>query len=210
MKSSITDFTEAITLIRNLLTASSNRVIIGIAGEPGAGKSTFAKMILDELEDGLAAIVPMDGFHYSNSVLHKLGRFERKGAPDTFDSNGFKDLLRRIREESESDIYFPIFHREVEESYSAEGLVTRQTRLVITEGNYLLMDTEGWSGIAQILDECWYVVVENDLRRDRLINRHQLFGKDAESARAWTFGSDERNAELISSTKHRADRLVQL
>jgi pantothenate kinase len=210
VKSPINDLAEALILIRNLLEASNTRVIIGITGQPGAGKSTFAKMILNELDDGLATIVPMDGFHYSNSALNRLGRLERKGAPDTFDAHGFKELLKRIRVETVSDIYFPIFHREVEESYSAEGFVTSETKLVITEGNYLLMETEGWTGISELLDECWYLVVEDDVRRNRLISRHQLYGKDAEAAKTWTDGSDEKNAESISSTKHRADRLVRL
>ena len=210
MQSEISDFSEVQTLVRDLLVTSDVRVIIGIAGEPGSGKSTFAKMIVDDLEPDFATIVPMDGFHYSNSVLHKLGRFDRKGASDTFDANGFKDLLRRIRMEPENDIYFPIFHREVEESYSAEGVVTAKTRLVITEGNYLLMESGGWSGILPLLDECWYLAVDKDLRQDRLINRHKRYGRDDESARSKTYGTDEANAQLISSTKHRADRLVRL
>jgi pantothenate kinase len=210
MKTQIKDFAEALALTRMLLDSSSTRIILGITGSPGSGKSTFAQMLVDEYDVGVATIVPMDGFHYSNLVLQKLGRFERKGASDTFDAIGFKELLKRIRVETENNIFFPIFHREVEESFGAEGIVSAETRLVITEGNYLLMDDGGWSGILELLDECWYLEIDEKLRRDRLFKRHQLYGKDPESAKKWTNGSDQKNAELIALTKYRADRIVTI
>lgn len=210
MEAAIESIDDAICRINVLLNATDSRLVLGIVGEPGAGKSTFTNQILGILDSDVATSVPMDGFHYSNKVLASLGRHERKGAPDTFDVASFTALLERIKTERSSDIYFPVFHREIEESIAAEGVVKAATRLVITEGNYLLLDEGGWSGVSALLDETWFLVIDGQVRRDRLIARHQLFGKDSETARKWTLGSDENNAKIIERTKYRADKLVTL
>lgn len=201
---------ELIARIGNLLAERDGRVIIGIIGKPGAGKSTLVEFLVRSYPDEDCAVVPMDGFHLSNLVLKSLNRHERKGAPDTFDTQGFVSLLRRIRHEKESDIYFPIFDRSIEESISAQGVIKPQTRLIITEGNYLLLDTFGWAEVKSLLDESWFLEIDDRVRLDRLIARHEEFGKDPEAARTWAQGSDERNAEKVSGTRFAADVIVDL
>lgn len=210
MEVAITSLDDAIKRIHELLASTNHRIILGIVGEPGAGKSTFANQILDAMEADTAALVPMDGFHYSNKALTGLGRRERKGAPDTFDASGFIALLKRIKTDVGDSIYFPIFHREIEESIAAEGVIKSATRLIVVEGNYLLLDAGDWAGVSSLLDECWYIVIDSKARHERLVARHQLFGKDPESARKWALGSDENNAKVIATTRNRANRLVTL
>ncbi len=191
-------------------TSANKRVIIGIVGKPGAGKSTLTEQILNILPKGVVTIVPMDGYHLSNSQLTKLGLADRKGAPNTFDSDGYVNLLRRLRSEIDKDIYFPVFHREIEESYAADGVVLANTKIVLTEGNYLLLDDMGWQGVAEELDEIWYVNTDDYLRLDRLTKRHQKFGKDADTAYQWARGSDEVNAKIVEATASKADYIINL
>jgi pantothenate kinase len=152
----------------------------------------------------------MDGYHLSNKQLSKLGLSDRKGAFNTFDSDGFVKLLKRVNEESGKDIYFPVFYREIEESYAADGVVPANTKLVITEGNYLLLDKGGWEVVRQELDEVWYIEVDDNLRLDRLTKRHQSHGRNHDEAFAWATGSDQRNAELVAKTRDKADVIVEI
>lgn len=201
---------EALHRALDLLAAARDRVVIGIIGKPGAGKSTLSSYLMEHLPSDETALVPMDGYHLSNSQLAILSRAGRKGAPDTFDSYGFAELLHRINTDWENEIYFPIFHREIEESVAAEGVVSPETRLVITEGNYLLLDQSGWARVALELTESWYVEVDDHLRLDRLVQRHYRYGKDMDAAHAWAHGTDEKNAILVEGTKSRADVIVHL
>lgn len=186
------------------------RVIIGLVGKPGAGKSTLSSYLIKKLPKDTTALVPMDGYHLSNAQLAWLGRRDRKGAPDTFDSYGYAELLQRIRENHNQDIYFPIFHREIEESIAAEGVIHSDTSLVLTEGNYLLLGDAGWNRVAPTLTECWFVDVDDDRRMARLVARHIKFGKSSEEAHAWAHGTDQHNADLIETTKMKADVIVHL
>ena len=186
------------------------RVIIGLVGKPGAGKSTLSSYLLKKLPKDTTALVPMDGYHLSNAQLALLGRRDRKGAPDTFDSYGYADLLQRIKENHNQDIYFPIFHREIEESIAAEGVIHPDTSLVLTEGNYLLLGDAGWNRVAPTLTECWFVDVDDDRRMARLVARHIKFGKSSEEAHAWAHGTDQHNADLIETTRMKADVIVHL
>lgn len=186
------------------------RVIIGLVGKPGAGKSTLSSYLIKKLPKDTTALVPMDGYHLSNAQLAWLGRRDRKGAPDTFDSYGYADLLQRIKENHNQDIYFPIFHREIEESIAAEGVIHPDTSLVLTEGNYLLLGDAGWNRVAPTLTECWFVDVDDDRRMARLVARHIKFGKSSEEAHAWAHGTDQHNADLIETTKMKADVIVHL
>lgn len=201
---------EALARARALMARTPDRVIIGIVGKPGVGKSTLSSYLMEHLLPEETVLVPMDGYHLSNYQLTKLSRADRKGAPDTFDSYGFADLLHRIKTDREDEIYFPIFHREIEESIAAEGVVSPNTKLVITEGNYLLLDQDGWIRVAPELTESWYIQVDDHLRLDRLVQRHHKYGKDMDAAYAWAHGTDERNAILVESTKSRADATIYL
>ena len=143
MQIQINSLQEALDRINYLREQNSERIILGVVGKPGAGKSTVTSYLLDNLPEDEAVLVPMDGYHLSNKLLKKFDKADRKGASDTFDALGFSQLLKRIKNDTASDIYFPIFHREIEESIVAEGVVFSSTKLVITEGNYLLLDSDG-------------------------------------------------------------------
>jgi pantothenate kinase len=142
---------EALNRVISLTEGIHSRAIIGLVGKPGAGKSTLSSYLLKKLPKETTALVPMDGFHLSNAQLALLDRSDRKGAPDTFDVHGYIELLRRIKTNVTEEIYFPMFHREIEESIAAEGVIHPHTSLVITEGNYLLLSGAGWSGVAPLL-----------------------------------------------------------
>jgi pantothenate kinase len=191
------------------LAAEPGRPVLGIVGAPGAGKSTLAAAVTAAV-DG-AVLVPMDGFHLANAELERLGRRDRKGAPDTFDAAGYVATLRRIRTGTDPVVYAPRFHREVEESYAGEIAVeTATTRLVVTEGNYLLLPTGPWGQVAALLDESWYLEPDDELRRRRLAARHEAYGKAPAAARAWALGPDQANAEVVATTRGYADLVVHL
>ncbi len=200
----------ALARIEGFLSGSSERVLIGIIGKPGAGKSTLSKFLMSKLPKEFVTVVPMDGYHLSNKVLKDLNRADRKGAPDTFDVAGFASLIKRIRSEQTQSIYYPIFDRSIEESIAAQGVVTAQTRVVIIEGNYLLHDEGGWEVIKELLNESWMIDVDDDKRIARLISRHIAYGKEPEAAKAWAKGTDEANAQLIERGRARADFVVQI
>jgi pantothenate kinase len=199
---------EAIERARTLA-SRGRRTLLGITGPPGGGKSTLAQAIADELADD-AVLVGMDGFHIAQAELERLGRRDRMGALDTFDGAGYVALLRRLRAATEDVVYAPEFRREIEEPINAAVAVPRDVPLVITEGNYLLVDEDPWSAVRELLDEAWYVVQDEDRRLRLLIARHIEFGKEEEYAREWVMRSDQRNAELIATTQARADALVRI
>ncbi len=197
---------------RALVDQSPGRAMLGIAGQPGAGKSTLA----EELATGLdpagtwVARVPMDGFHLADVSLERLGRRDRKGAIDTFDGHGYLALLRRLRAETSHTVYAPGFERDLEQPIAAAIGVTPDVRLVITEGNYLLADVDPWREVRGALDETWYVALDDTLRRERLVARHVSFGKTPQQATAWVDEVDEPNARLVAAGRGRADLVVEL
>ncbi|MGA3248870.1 MAG: nucleoside/nucleotide kinase family protein [Paraburkholderia sp.] len=187
------------------LIAGGQRRILGLVGAPGAGKSTLAEQILEAFP-GRAVVVPMDGFHLANVELERLGRASRKGAEDTFDSAGYVALLNRLRAQRHGEtVYAPAFRREIEEPIAGAIPVSPDVPLVITEGNYLLLEHGHWGAVRPLLDEAWYVDVDPELRRQRLVARHVMFGRDEDAARDWVQQTDEPNAVLIDSTRGRAD-----
>ena len=118
------------------------RCLLGIAGAPGAGKSTISEWLLEHLltnHPRQVALVPMDGYHLAQSLLESRGLEHRKGAPDTFDGAGYVALLRRLRSETSREIFAPVFRREVNDAIAGAIAVPPETRLIITEGNYLLL-----------------------------------------------------------------------
>ena len=192
------------------LLADGRRKLLGLVGAPGAGKSTLAAALLIALGER-AQVVPMDGFHLANVELQRLGRADRKGAPDTFDSAGYVALLQRLRTQRDDEIvYAPEFRREIEEPVAGAIAVLPATQLVITEGNYLLHDAGAWDGVAGLLDEVWYVDVDDALREARLVRRHRQFGRSEEDARAWVEQTDAPNARLIAATRMRAHHVLTL
>jgi pantothenate kinase len=192
--------------------SEASRVVLGIAGNPGAGKSTLVEELLSRIAavkgDPWVAHVPMDGFHLADAQLDRLGNRARKGAPDTFDAVGYAHLLERVVSETENPIYVPGFDRTLEQPLAAALVVLPAARLVITEGNYLLLDDPQWARARAAMNAVWFVASEDAVRVQRLVDRHVRFGKTAPQARAWVAGTDQRNADLVSPTLGNADRVV--
>jgi pantothenate kinase len=190
------------------LAAGPGRAVLGVTGSPGAGKSTLVEVLLRELPAESVAHVPMDGFHLADVALRRLGRLQAKGAPDTFDAGGYVALLRRLRADAEDVIYAPAFERDLEQPLAGAIAVPRQARLILTEGNYLLVDDERWNPVRRELAEVWFCDPDPEVRMAQLVARHVQFGKNPEHARAWVQAVDEGNADLVESTRSRADLIV--
>lgn len=188
------------------LVADGERRILGIVGPPGAGKSTLAADLAAALVPQ-AALVPMDGFHLSNAVLRAHDSRGRKGAPDTFDVEGYAAVLRRLREARET-VYAPTFDRDLDEPVAGSIAVPPTVRLVLTEGNYLLHTAPPWPAVTACLDATWYVALDDDERRRRLVARHVRHGMSPEQALRWATGTDEPNAQLVAAGRDRADLVV--
>jgi pantothenate kinase len=183
------------------------RVLLGICGAPGGGKSTLAERLVTAL--GTEAVyVGMDGFHLAQVELERLNRTARKGAPDTFDAAGYVNLLSRLKTESSTTIYAPQFRREIEEPIAGAVPVHPEHRIVVTEGNYLLLNDPPWREVRTHLTETWFLSPGEELRRDRLLARHQAFGRTRAEAEERTLGSDEHNAVLINATRSSADLVI--
>ncbi len=189
------------------LTSGGGRRILGITGAPGAGKSTVAQRLVDAL-DGAAVLVGMDGYHLAQSELRRLGRADRKGAPDTFDAIGYVAMLRRLRTPDAGTVYAPEFRRAIEEPIAGAVPVPPDVALVLTEGNYLLLDTPPWSAVRGLLDEAWFLAPDERTRRGWLIARHRRYGRTEAHAAERTTGSDEHNARLVAPTAARADLIL--
>ncbi|MDH6219665.1 nucleoside/nucleotide kinase family protein [Streptomyces pseudovenezuelae] len=196
---------------RALHLARDGRALLGIVGEPGAGKSTFAEQLLARLEKarpGLAVAVSMDGFHLAHKVIGARGQSARKGTIDTFDADGFLAFLRRTRDETANTVWWPEFDRELEDAVSGATEVTTHHRLVIVDGNFLLATQDPWRQAKNLLAETWFLDARPEPRRERLTRRYISYGFTPETARAKTLGVDEDTSALIRSTVSRADLVL--
>jgi pantothenate kinase len=195
------------------LAAGPDRTVLGIAGAPGAGKSTLARRIVAAVDAahgaGTAVQVPMDGFHLANAALDALGRHDRKGAIDTFDAAGYVALIRRLVAPDDEVVWAPDFDRRVDEPVAGSIAVPRSTRLVVSEGNYLLDIDAPWSALPDLFTETWACVVDDRVRVDRLVGRHMRHGRDHEAARTWALEVDGVNAARVAATVGRASRTVR-
>ncbi|WP_308159169.1 nucleoside/nucleotide kinase family protein [Curtobacterium sp. ISL-83] len=195
------------------LACADRRAVLGIAGAPGAGKSTLARRVVVAVDAalgaGTAVQVPMDGFHLSNGALDALGRRDRKGAIDTFDAHGYVALVRRLAAPDDAVIWAPDFDRRVDEPIAGSIAVPPSVRLVVSEGNYLLDDTTPWSDLPAMFTETWFCAVDDRVRVDRLVGRHMRHGRDHDAARAWAVEVDGVNAARVAATATRASRTVQ-
>jgi pantothenate kinase len=195
--------------VDRLRPANNGRVLIGIAGAPGAGKTTLAEALTVRL-GGFphVAHVPMDGFHLADVELVRLRRADRKGAPDTFDVDGYAALLRRIA--AGETVWAPGFERTLEQPIAQAVPVPAEARVVVSEGNYLLLPDAPWRAVRRCFTEVWFVVEDEPHRRQRLIARHIEFGKSPAAAREWVRRSDDRNAALVAPGAARADLVIDL
>ena len=201
------DLTVLAQRARALADRLGRRVVIGIAGAPGAGKSTVAEGLVAAL-GARAVLVPMDGYHLSQQVLESLARADRKGAPDTFDAASLNHLLGRIREAGDETIYFPVFDRNIEEPIAAGGAVTAAHDIVVVEGNYLLLGEGEWADTRTQLDEAWFLTLDPEVRRERLVARHVKYGRSPQSAADWVAEVDEPNAVRIDAGRAAADLVI--
>jgi pantothenate kinase len=184
---------------------AGHRILIGITGPPGSGKSTIAESLVADLGER-AVLVPMDGFHLPQATLVRLGRRDRMGAPDTFDAAAYAALLARLRTPALATA--PAFDRTVEEPLPDRIVIPAETDIVVTEGNYLLAGTGGWGAVRPQLDAVWYVDLDEGVRLERLIARHHAFGKTPDEAVGWANGPDAANATFIAATRERADLAI--
>ncbi|MCW3158462.1 nucleoside/nucleotide kinase family protein [Micropruina sonneratiae] len=199
--------TEAVE-VAAALAGRGDRTLLGLVGPPGVGKSTLSAVLADRLGPAMV-VVGMDGFHLANAELLRLGRRDRKGAPDTFDVDGYVALLGRLRRQT-APLYAPRFDRDLEESIGSAVPVEPGVPLVVTEGNYLLHDEGGWDAVRPLLDEVWYLDLDDAERRRRLVHRRLGHGDTLEHAQHWAHTVDEVNAELVRAARSRADRVVAM
>jgi pantothenate kinase len=185
----------------------SGRVIVGVAGAPGAGKSTLAAALVRRFAQR-AVRVPMDGFHLSNEELVRLGLADRKGAPATFDAWGFVHLMRRLRA-ADQLVYAPAFHRELEQAIGSAIPVPPEADLVVVEGNYLLLPDEPWAAARPLFDLAVYLDVPAHVRVPRLLARARE-RRDEAAAQDWVYRNDEANARVVAASRDRADVVLSV
>jgi pantothenate kinase len=200
---------DAVALVPSI---PGRRVLLGVAGAPAAGKSTLARKLVTGVEErlgpGTVGYVPMDGFHLSNAQLDRLGLRGRKGAPETFDVDGYVQLLRRLRTERERPVYAPDFDRRLDEPVAAGLVVPPSARFIVTEGNYLADDGPGWAEVRDLLDELWYVDAPRAVRERRLLRRHVRGGRTESEARAFIASSERPNARRVERTRAHCTRVL--
>ena len=195
-----------------LSSPDARRFILGITGPPAAGKSTLAGRLVNAINSAagstVAAAVPMDGFHLDNVTLQRLGLTHKKGAPETFNSVAFLQLLRHIREVPRRGLSAPAYDRSLHDPQPDAIGISKDVKIIVTEGNYLLLNAGQWSLIRGQLDEVWYVNASLGIIRRRLLERHLMNGLSMEEARNKNEGSDVPNAILVQQTVDSADLLI--
>lgn len=207
---SIWDLADDLRELADDAAAAGRRLLVGLCGPPGTGKSTVATALRDELGEDRAAVVQLDGFHLASNIIAGTELAERRGAIDTFDSGSFASLVERLRVNTEPVVYAPSFERDLEEPINASVAIRSEQDVVIIEGNYLLADGGDWARVRACLDEVWYLHSDPELRVPRLVERHVESGKHRTHAEDWVARSDETNARLIAATMDRADRLLDV
>ena len=188
--------------------AAPERLVVGLVGAPGSGKSTIASELRTHLKEAdlFAGLVTMDGFHLSDAVLNEWDRHDRKGAPDTFDIDGYLAILDRVRTDGAKQVLVPVYRRDLHEPVAAGGIVSGPG-IVITEGNYLALETRGWGAVRERVDLLIHIDVPEEVLMTRLISRHEKFGKSPLDAGHWVRTVDLPNARLIATSVHRCDEV---
>lgn len=187
--------------------SGAQRFIVAIAGPPGSGKSTLAARLHEVLPEGTSVVVPMDGFHFDDAVLDRRDLRRRKGAPETFDFAGFDALLRRIRA-GEPEIAIPVFDRTMELSRAGAAVIGPESKFILVEGNYLLLDEQPWSGLRERFDFTIFVDVPRFELERRLLERWREHGRPDAEARAWVADNDMPNVDRVLRHRANADLVV--
>jgi pantothenate kinase len=201
----MSDFAGLVHALREKAKGSA-RFMAAIAGAPGSGKSTLAHNLCGELRrlGETAIVVPMDGFHFDDSVLNARGHRPRKGAPFTFDVRGLEVLLKRIKA-CEPEVAIAVFDRTLELSRAAADIVDEKARFVLVEGNYLLLSEEPWSRLKALFDYSVFIDVPRDELERRLIRRWLDHGFDIDYAKNWVASNDLLNIDEVIAKSARAD-----
>jgi pantothenate kinase len=194
----------------NQLAQSGKRRILAVAGAPGSGKTTITRAIMAGLPAGSVVIAPMDGFHLSNATLIKYNRRDRKGAWDTFDADGYINLLTRLKNQTEAVIHAPDFDRDIDESIGSAIPVGINIPLILAEGTFLFSQNGSWPKLSPLLDQGWFVHLDSKVRQERLITRHMKHRMNLQQATDWTLGTDENNAKAVENDYKRADLSIKI
>ncbi len=191
-----------------------SRYFLGITGCPAAGKSVLAKKLTDEINsctgDDMAAVVPMDGFHLPNNILEKRGLIKSKGAPETFDADSFVELINRLHEFPDQSIMCPAYDRRTHDPVENAITIQPGNRLIIVEGNYLLLSVSPWNTIHTKMNEVWYIDAPLKTAKERLFHRHISGGASKDEAERKVALVDLPNVELIKKTCSLADKIICL
>src|SRR5262245_24018986 len=199
-------------LVAHLLrTQREARRLVAIAGAPGSGKSTFTERLCTTLNEGaagLSCVLAMDGFHFDDRVLESRGHRTRKGAPYTFDVGGFAAVLQRLKANDGAEVAVPIFDRSLEIARAAAAIIPASARVVLVEGNYLLLEDPDWIPLRRHFDLTVQLDVPRHLLAERLTSRWRGYALDEAVVRAKVEGNDLPNAELVVAHSGPADFIV--
>jgi pantothenate kinase len=185
-----------------------DRFLVAVAGAPGSGKSTLAAQLVELLAEAPAALVPMDGFHFDNQVIERRGLLKRKGAPETFDFDGLKAMLMRLRTGG-ADVAVPVFDRAADLARASAAIVAANDRIVIVEGNYLLLDEVPWNTLAELFDCTIFLDVPRGVLAHRLVQRWLDHGLPEAEARERAFSNDMVNVERVVASRRQPDVEVE-
>ena len=191
---------------------TERRLLVALVGAPGSGKSTVAERLVSQLHRSkadCAALLPMDGYHYDNILLTELGRLARKGAPDTFDVGGLRHMLLRLRENTDETVAIPVFDRSIEIARAGAGRISQQARIIVVEGNYLLLDLSPWSALAPFFDLTVSIRVTEAQLRWRLNERWRRQGISPPDIPSKVEANDLPNARTVLAHSLPADFVLE-
>lgn len=196
---------QIIEQLKYLKTSDASRKVVAIAGTPASGKTTLAHALTDSIPN--CACLSMDGFHLDNPILEAMNLSNRKGSPETFDVEGFRSLLTRLKQPN--DIYVPVFDRSSEKTINCASLIPATTEIVVVEGNYLLFDEPDWRELSRHWD--YTIFLETDLTtiERRLMDRWLFHGYSQRAAHAKISVNDLPNAHRILQHALPADLVIK-